>query len=154
MQRRALGLGGLAIAGLLAAVVWWPRTGSDLPRVTEAEARAYLTQIVAAGQAKDFTKLCNLNGAVNNCRRQLELVGTDAVPSAPPTIVGSRFHDKGASDDTPTYVLIVEGIDGRGKPYHTEVGIFWEERGVLKAINAVYWSNFTVTGPGDLTSPS
>jgi hypothetical protein len=153
MQRRVLGLGGLVAAAMLAAVMWWPHHGSTLPRVTETEARNSLTQIVAAGQAKDFTKLCSFNGAVNNCRRQLELVGTDAAPSDPPLVVGSRFHERSAPDDTPTYVLIVEGVDGRGKPYHTEVGVFWEERGVLKAINAVYWSNFKVTGPSDATSP-
>ena len=152
MQRRVLGLGGLA-AGAIAAAVFWPRGGSELPRVTEAEARAHLARIVAAGRAHDFAALCALNGAVNNCRRQLDLVGTDAVPSEPPRVVGSRFHDKEAPDDTPTFVLIVEGIDGKGKRYHTEVGVFWEERGVLKAINAVYWSNFSVTGPNDPASP-
>lgn len=151
-MKRILGLGVVAVLGV-AAALFLSRGDSGLPPVTEAEARAYLAQIVAAGQVHDFDKLCSYNGAVLNCRRQLELAGTDAVPPQPPKVVATRFDEKETSDDTPTFVLTVEGIDGRGKPYHTEVGVFWEERGVLKAINAVYWSNFKVLGPNDGTSP-
>jgi hypothetical protein len=152
VTRRVLGLGLLAIVSTAAAVLL-TRDGSGLPPVTEAEARAYLAQIVAAGQAHDFTALCNLNGAVLNCERQLALAGRDAVPKEPPTVVATRFEGKETQEDTPTFVLSVQGIDGRGKPYRTEVGVFWEDRGRLKAINAVYWSNFKVAGPNDATSP-
>jgi hypothetical protein len=116
MKRRVLGLGGLVVVVGIAVGLLWSHSGSDLPPVTEAEARAYLTQIVAAGQAHDFQRLCSLNGAVLNCRRQLEMAGEDAVPKEAPRVVGSRFEGKETSDDTPTMILVVEGIDGRGKP--------------------------------------
>jgi hypothetical protein len=151
MRRRVLGLGGLVVVSLAAAVVWPRRSGP--PAVTEAEARAYLRQIVAAGLAHDFTTLCSLNGAVSNCQTQLDLAGRDAVPPQPPNVVGSRYDPKDSKDDTPAMILVVDGIDGRGKPYRTEVAVFREDRDHFKAINAVYWSNFKILGPDGQTSP-
>ena len=43
----------------------------------------------------------------------------------------------------PGRILVVEGTDGRGKRYHSEVAIFRYD-GQLKAINAVYWGRFEV----------
>ena len=138
MKRRVLGLGGLVLLLAGFSYWWWTRI---TPPVTEAEARRYLDKIVAAAQAKDFDRLCHLNGAVLNCQWQLDLAGRDAVPSEPPSVTGSRYHPE-RKGGTAGMVLIVEGTDGKGKHYRTEVFVFRENRYHFKATNAVYWSNF------------
>jgi len=155
MQRRVLGLGGLLVTGLVAAaLLWWPHgTDAGSKAVTEAEARRFLAKIVAAAQAHDFDAMCALNGAVSNCRDQLGMVGKDSVPSEAPRVVGFRFDPKDSPDDTPTWVLVIEGVDGHGKPYHSEVGVFWEDSKHLKAINAVFWANFKVLSGDGVVSP-
>lgn len=120
------------------------------PPVTEAEARAYLGQLVAAGRARDFDRLCRLNGSVLNCRRALDTGMRNAVPADPPRVSGTRYYPK-QPGGTAGRVLFVEGTTSCGKPYRTEVFVFRENRFHFKATNAVYWSNYTFgTGP-DLT---
>lgn len=148
MKRRVLGLGGVLLLAALLGFWWWTRL---TPPVTEAEARAYLDKIVAAAEARDFDRMCRLNGAVSNCETQLQLAGRDTVPAEPPRVTGSRYHPK-KPGGTAGRVLILEGIDGRGKPYRTEVFVFRENRYNFKAINAVYWSNFGF-GDDDTTAP-
>jgi hypothetical protein len=113
--------------------------GSEKP-VADAEARRYLDRIVAAAQARDWEKLCHLSAAMFNCRLELDTAGRDALPPGPPTIVESRFHQKQVPDGATGRVLVVEGTDGRGRPYRTEVMVSRYE-GHLDATNAVYWSN-------------
>jgi len=98
--------------------------------------------------------MCRLNGAAVNCRRQLNMAGEDAVPPAPPQVVSSRYHEKDTPDGTPGRVLAVAGIDGRGRPYRTEVMVFRENRYHFKAINAVYWSNFRIFEGNTVTTPA
>ena len=134
---------GVVVALLGGLGVWWnARGGGDRPP-TDAEARAYFDRIVAAAQARDWDRLCNLNGANFNCRVQLDTAGRDAVPTERPTIVDSHFQGKQSPDEIPGRILVVEGTDGRGKRYHSEVAIFRYD-GQLKAINAVYWGGFEV----------
>lgn len=119
--------------------------------MTEAEARAYLDHIVAAARAGDFDAMCNLNGAPPNCYITLDRTGRDRVPVDPPRVTRTRYESE---TDTPGWLLVAEGTDGLGKPYSTQVFIFRDDEGDLKAINAVYWSSArfsTGTGP---TSPS
>ena len=124
------------------------------PPVTEAEARAYLNRIVAAGRARDFDGVCDLNGSVLSCRRILGIRGMRAaLPSDAPTVTGTRYYPK-QRGGTAGRVLFVEGTTSCGKPYRTEVFVFRENRFHFKAINAVYWSNDTFgTGP-ELTPPA
>ena len=134
---------GVVVALLGGLGVWWnARGGGDRPP-TDAEARAYFDRIVAAAQARDWDRLCGLNGARFNCQVQLDTVGRDSVPSDRPTVVESRFQGKQSADETPGRILAVEGTDGRGHRYHSEVGVFRYD-GKLAAINAVYWGGFEV----------
>jgi hypothetical protein len=113
--------------------------GSEKP-VSDAEARAHLDRIVAAAQARDWEQFCRLSAAVFNCELELNTAGRDAVPPVRPTIVESRFHEKQFSDGSTGRVLVVEGTDGRGRPYRTEVMVSRYE-GHLEATNAVYWGS-------------
>lgn len=144
----------LVLSGTVAAVVvllgaWFAtRPGST---VTEGQARAYFDRIVAAARTGDFDAMCNLNGAPPNCQLMLDVAGRDRVPADPPRVSRARY----ASElDTPGWLLVVEGLDGRARPYSTQVLIFRDDEGELKAINAVYWSGATVSDGSGPSSPS
>jgi hypothetical protein len=143
-RRRLTLLACVAAVGLTAAGTWWWFFGGAGIPVSEAEARRHLDKIVAAAQAHDFDRLCHLNGAVANCRWELNKVGADAVPPDPPQVVNTRYHHKETPDDTPGRILVVAGTDAKGRPYRTEVMVFRENRYQFKAINAVYWGNFNL----------
>ena len=139
--------------------VWWLQGGFGGP-VSDQAARAYFERIVAAAEAKDFAALCRLNGSPNVCRHELgvycpESLGSgpvpqvpkgseleqecrEAVPSEPPTVVESR-HQPSGDGYTGGRILLVKGVDGRGKPYETEVLVFRDKRS-YKAVHAVFWS--------------
>lgn len=118
------------------------------PPVTEREARAHLAKLADAARARDFDRLCALNGSVLNCRRTLAIPDvTESTPSAEPTVVGTWYvPEKG--DQVAGRVLVVAGTTSCGQPYRTEVFVFRENRFGFKAINGVFWSNFSFdTGP-------
>lgn len=123
--------------------------GDSEKPVSEAEARAFFDQVVAAGRARDFDKLCSLNGAPPNCYFALDSPFQklrDTVPPDPPTIVETRFHEKSSADGSTGRVLVVEGTDGRGRPYRTEVMVSRYE-GKLEGTNVVYWSGHEIFEP-------
>lgn len=139
--------------------MWWLQGGFGGP-VSDEAARRYFDRIVAAVQNKDFEALCKLNGSAKVCWEELrvycpESFGSgpglqfpegeeleqecrESVPSDPPTIASSRRQpsEGGTADGR---VLVVEGVDGRGQPYETDVLIIRDKRS-YKAIHAVFWS--------------
>jgi hypothetical protein len=72
-------------------------------------------------------------------------------------VVSARYVGKQSPSDTAGYLLAVDGTDGRGRHYDSQVYVFRTDRRHLKAINAVYWSGYKVgvlAGEGpDETSP-
>ncbi len=157
MKRRVLGLSALVVA-LAAGTAWLllrPGTGSSSGPVTEAEARAHLNRLVAAAQRYDFDQLCSLAGSVGNCHDLLDEAGTDRVPPEPPRVVSATYHQKQTDDGTPGWVLVVDGTDARGLRYRTDVLIFRDDEGQVKATNAVYWSGARISfeDPNGTTSP-
>jgi hypothetical protein len=141
---------GLVVVALIGAFVLLKGDGSDSDEpVSEAEARAFFDQVVAAARARDFDKLCSLNGAPPNCYFALDSPFQklrDTVPPDPPTIVETRFHEKDSADGSTGRVLVVEGTDGRGRPYRTEVMVSRYE-GKLEGANVVYWSGHEIFEP-------
>jgi hypothetical protein len=133
------------VAVLLVAVVGWfvlagDGGGASEAPVSEAEAREFFDRIVAAAQSRDWAALCGLSGAKFNCEYDLDQIGRDRLPPERPTIVETRFHEKQVKGGSTGRVLVVEGTDGRGRPYHTEVMVQRYE-GRLEGVNVVYWSN-------------
>jgi hypothetical protein len=139
----------IAVAGavLIGAVGWLAladRGGGDSGEtVSEAEARAFLDRIVAAAQARDWVALCGLSGARPNCEYDLDQIGRDRLPPERPSVVETRFHEKQTEDGSTGRVLVVEGTDGRGRRYRTEVMVQRYD-GHLEGVNVVYWSNSEV----------
>jgi hypothetical protein len=148
----------LGVAGV-GVWVWWLQGGFGGP-VSDEAARSYFDRIVAAAQDKDFEALCQLNGSASVCRselrvycpegfgsgpapqfpggEELEQECREAVPAEPPTIVSS-LHRPSRDGNVGGRVLVVRGVDGRGRPYETDVLIFRDKRS-YKAIHAVFWS--------------
>lgn len=103
------------------------------------QARRHLDAVVRLALAGDFDGMCAL--ADGNCERILDMVGRDAVPPDPPRIVGTRTVPTTSSNGQQSFggvVLVLCGVDGRGKPYDSEMLVFNDGNG-LRAINAVYW---------------
>lgn len=149
----------LAVAAAAGVWVWWLQGGFGGP-VSDRAARQYFERIVAAAMAEDFDTLCRLNSSVSTCEFELrgvcpedfgsgpapafpqgeELVQEcrESVPKEPPTIVATR-HQPAVNGYVGGRILVVKGVDGREKPYETEVLIFRDKRS-YKAVRAVFWS--------------
>ena len=70
------------------------------------------------------------------------------MPKAPPESVTARFRPKGPGQDIASWLLVVEGRNGLAQPYRTELLVFRDHEGHLKAINVVWWSG---NGVGEAT---
>lgn len=115
-------------------------TGTPAP-VSEAEARGHLERLVAVALDGDLGGLCALNGAVANCARGLA-GARDAVPRTAPSSITARFVD--GRDEGRGWVFDLEGVDGKGAAYDSQVMVFRDHEGRLKAINAVWWTGSRV----------
>ena len=122
--------------------------------VSIEEATSLLYQAVAYAQVRDLDKLCDLAGSELMCQHQWEWVGGgQAVPEEPPEIVDTYLlhtvHLKRGGRAPGGRVLVLEGVDGLGKPYRTEFFVFWttDDWGLKKelaVINGVYWSGYGI----------
>ena len=138
----------LLAAWLLAAVAAGCSIGvpSDgpAPPPSEADARAYFATVVGLAMRGDFEGLCSVGSGT--CEEQLRDAGRDAVPPAPPRIVGTRLIQPRAvvgGWSSGGRVLEVCGIDGRGDPYFDEVLVFREGPRLI-SIGTVYWSRIRI----------
>ncbi|HEY4711112.1 MAG TPA: hypothetical protein VIH69_00285 [Dehalococcoidia bacterium] len=120
--------------------------------VSVEEATSLLNQAVAYAQARHFDKLCELAGSKGICRHQWELAGGEqAVPAEPPEIVDTYLlptvYLKNGYEAVGGRVLVVEGVDGLGKPYRTGFFVFRSidsGLGGLVVTNVVYWSGYGI----------
>lgn len=145
----ALPAAGLAAGGWLLLTHSEPPPPSMSEPVTEAEARGFLRRAVDAGLAGDFDALCDLSGARHNCEVNLEEGGADAPPDEPPSSVTARYVAVGNGVETPGWVLTVQGREGRGLHYTTQVMVFRDEDNLLKGTNVVWWSGARLILGGD-----
>jgi hypothetical protein len=133
--------------------------------VSVEEATGLLNQAVAYAQARDLDKLCNLCSSNGICRHQWEDAGGgQAVPAEPPKVVDTYLlptvNLKWGGRVVGGRVLVVEGVDGLGKPYRTEFFVFRSRDSGLEGLavtNVVYWSGFGIAqcdGDGSWTTAS
>jgi hypothetical protein len=127
--------------------------------VSVEEATSLLNQAVAYAQVRDLDKLCDLARSELMCQHQWEWAGGGwAVPEEPPEIVDTYLlptvHLKRGGRAPGGRVLVLEGVDGVGKPYRTEFFVFWttDDWGLKKelaVINEVYWSGYRIGQPNE-----
>ena len=128
-------------------------------KVSVEEATSLLNQAVAYTQARDLDKLCDLAGSKLMCQHQWEDAGGGwAVPAEPPEIVDTYLlptvHLKRGGRAPGGRVLVLEGVDGLGKPYRTEFFVFWtiDDWGLKKELavtNVIYWSGYGIAQPDE-----
>jgi hypothetical protein len=115
------------------------------PPPSEAEARAFLDEVVETALSRDFEALCDLGGG--SCDSFLADPGGRDVPSVRPTLVGIRFVDKQTSGPRPRtggYILELCGQDRDGDPLYSEILVFRNFAGELRAIEPLYWMGITI----------
>jgi hypothetical protein len=125
--------------------------------VSVEEATSLLNQAVACTQARDLAKLCELAGSKGICRSQWELAGGEqTIPDEPPEIVDTYLlttvHLKNGDKAVGGRVLVLEGVDGLGKPYRTEFFVFRSGDSGLERLavtNVIYWSGYGILQPNE-----
>jgi hypothetical protein len=120
--------------------------------VSVEEAKSLLYHAVAYAQVWDLNKLCDLCSSEGICRHQWERAGGEwAVPEEPPEIVDTYLLPtvqlKDGHKSVGGRVLVLEGVDGLGKPYRTEFFVFRSRDSGLDGLavtNGVYWSGYGI----------
>jgi len=122
--------------------------------VSVEEATSVLNQAVAYAQARDLEKLGVLAQDKSMTREAWESAGGwETVPAEPPKIVDTYLLPtvqlKNGSQATGGRVLVLDGVNGLGKPYRTEFLVFRSDgpdSGLegLAVINVVYWSGICI----------
>jgi hypothetical protein len=151
IQSRGRHLLALLVLCAVSACTTPPGASHGVPTIGEAQ--GFLAKAVALAQRGDFKGLCAIGDG--NCERSLDMAGRDAVPPAPPTVIGVRIRPTTATGDQVSIggvVLEMCGRDAIGNPYHSEMLVF-RDGSDLRAINPVYWSNTTIA-EGNSTAAS
>lgn len=120
---------------------------------TADEALAFFGRLVALAQKGDFEAFCSVAGD-GNCERKLDEAGRDSVPPRPPTVRSIRAVPTTRSGDQTSLgglVLGMCGTDALGDRYESEMLVFRDGDGTLRAINPVYWGRYTIATRGDTT---
>ncbi len=134
----------LLLAAIVAVIAWaWPDSHTD--EISVEQATHLLNRAVEYAQSHDLDGLCKLGSSTGVCEMQWKDAGEwVGVPAEPPEIVdtylvpGRKF--KNGMNQLGGRALVLSGIDGRGKPYRTEMLVFgggWPSG--LKAVNVIYW---------------
>lgn len=119
------------------------------PAVTEQDARDLFAQAVDQTLERDFRSLCGLANSRSMCEIDLKSGALERAPTQwpkvacadeVPDVVGAKGRSLGGR------VLVVDGVDGRGRRFVTEVLVFHDGKR-LAAINAVWWSGRGIAVP-------
>ena len=136
----------MAAVGVGAAVAGCSSAGEDpaaAPRpVSERDALAVLDRAVDLASADDLDGLCELTRARPMCERSLDDVGRDSVPDGRPRVLGTTVHDPVRTDAGTSLggrAVEVCGVDGRGRPYRSEIMVLDQGDGP-EPMNPVYWA--------------
>jgi hypothetical protein len=134
----------------VAAVLLGCSVQSPIP--SRSEAIAFVEQLYPLAERGQFEALCAEGGG--NCETVLADAGRDAVPAARPKVVDTfELPGRETPDGMMVGGLVVAlcGIDGRDRPFRTEVLVF-RDGDRLRAIEPVYWSGMGIA-QDTLTAP-
>ncbi len=145
--------GGFRPVALLALAVVACSAQPPIGAPTVDEALAFLDRLVTLAQKGDFETICSVAGD-GNCERKLDEAGRERVPPQPPTVRSIWSVPTTSSGDQTSLgglVLGMCGIDALGGRYESEMLVFRDGDGTLRAINPVYWGRYTIATRGDTT---
>lgn len=132
--------------------------GEDSDEIGVEQATDLLNRAVEYATSHDLDKLCGLSSSSLTCRKQWEDAGEwDAVPAEPPQVVDTYLIPTRKLENGMTQrggrLLVVSGVDGKGRPYRTDMLICdggWMHG--LSATNVIYWSGASIQFDGDGSS--
>jgi hypothetical protein len=105
-------------------------------------------------QSGGVESICSL--ASGTCPQELRAMDAAAVPALPPRVVGTRvLAAKRNADGTWAIggrVISICGVDGRGKPYSSEMLVFSDGNRLIST-NTLYWTGSQVTTGETTGSP-
>ncbi len=136
----------VALAALLILAVAACSTQAQADPPTSDEAQAFLDELVVLAQQGDFAGLCDLAGD-GNCERKLDEAGRDRVPAAAPRVERSELLPTTAAGDQTSVggrVVVLSGVDALGAPYESEMLVFRDREGTMRAINPAYWGGYRI----------
>lgn len=145
----------VVVVSIAGAVGWTMIDNEEPPReISVEEAAGILDRAVTYATSGDLDKLCDLGGSVSMCQSKWQDAGGwEAVPPQSPDIVETYLiptKDLGSgSQSTGGRVLVLEGVDGLGRPYRTEFLVFDAGSHGLAVINVVYWSGIGIAQTDD-----
>jgi len=118
-------------------------------QVSTEEATSVLNQAVAYAQAHDLEKLGVLAQDELMTQQLWEQAGEwETVPAEPPKIVDTYLlptvYLGHGSQATGGRILVLEGINGLGKPYRTESLVFSAGSHGLAVTNVIYWDGVSI----------
>ncbi len=118
------------------------------------EAIYVLDQSFESVRQRNLDALCELGGSVLSCERRWHNSGEwDSAPSSYPNLISSMIlPDIEMSNGTTSRggrLLVLEGIDGYGDQYRSEILIFDEGGDNLVALNPVFWINTRIARSND-----
>lgn len=149
--RRLVAPGLIVLALVLIGCATPVATGVTLP--SDEEARSFLATAVGLARSGSWEELCALGGG--NCEETLNDAGRDAVPADGPIVLATWLVTSTPAGDGRVNqggrILEVCGIDGRDRPYRTQMLVFREAEKLI-AIEPIYWSGMTVAS-GSVVGP-
>ena len=106
-----------------------------------------MNKVIDLALRHDFDGLCALG--TPECKKVLDDIGTDTVPTAAPKYVSvTTVPNRETSPGTwaPGGVLfLLCGLDGKNRAYHSEMLVFVNRQGTgLVAEEPVFWSGLTI----------
>lgn len=139
----------LAVVALVAVLVAACSSGRDeIEAVTEVEANAAMeamADIAAARTPAAMERLCALSaddctGISGSILNATEAPDTAPGPESPPRVLCGRPVGDGA------WMLVVEGDDGWGRPYVSQVVLDRRDRDVVPVREPAFWLGIAYTG--------
>lgn len=142
-------------AAILASLVACGRAAyTPPPPPTPEAAQAYLSQLVALVADSGAQAACSVGAST--CAHSLQEADPAAFPRLAPHVVGTDVLPASQRPDgtweTGGRILKVCGIDGKHKPYYSELLIF-QDGDRLISTNPLYWTGTTVGSNPVAASP-
>lgn len=132
----------IAVTALLVGCAVPPHP--DSTAISIAAAQQVLARAERHAQARNFQALCELGDFVRMCEQELQTQGVRAaVPHESARLIDTYILPKNGQFSGGR-VLVIEGVDGNGTPYHTEVLVHYGQAGHLTLLMPIYWTGTTV----------